>query len=116
MYGLKCSCALNIDGVELLSLHGCVNNTCETNSGVCLVNLQTRDGHAVQKFDCLNNSFGVSAIALACAISRPDHVTQCCNETDYCNVQLSPTLLSVPVSYRPTPTTGSKGTHNLYYC
>ena len=111
VHGLKCYCAHFIDGVELLSLP-CTNNVCET-SGVCVVELKSRNGQLEQVFTCLNNFHGISTIGIACTISEPEHVFQCCNETDYCNEDLSPTLPPAVVSDMSPPTTDSKGTQSL---
>ena len=107
--GLKCYCAFFIDTVELPPLHGCHQNTCETAGvSVCIVDLQYKDEHFLQRFDCLTNVHEVNTtIAIACTIDDPVHVVKCCNETD-CNKNLSVTLNNMPM---PTPTVnpGSEG-------
>ena len=107
--GLKCYCALFIGGVELPHPYGCNNNICET-SGVCIVELQLKeDEHVVVKSDCLTNVHEVATtVAVACMIEKPLHVVKCCNETDYCNQNLSVSLNNMPTPV-PTVKPGSEG-------
>ena len=107
--GLKCYCADYINGVELVSLHGCDQNTCET-SGVCFVDVQLKeDEHVVVHSDCLTNVHNIkTTIDIACQIEEPLHVVKCCNETDYCNQNLSVSLNNMPTPV-PTVKPGSEG-------
>ena len=107
--GLKCYCALVIDGVELPPVYGCDNNTCET-PGVCSVDLQFKDDkHNVVKSNCLTNLHDVhTTLDIACLIEQPLHVVKCCNETDYCNLNLSVSLNNMPTPV-PTVKPGSEG-------
>ena len=107
--GLKCYCALAVDGIELLPQHGCDHNTCET-SGVCYMDLQLKeDKHVVVHSNCLMNIHDVNTtIYIACQIEEPLHVVKCCNETDYCNQNLSVSLNNMPTPV-PTVKPGSEG-------
>lgn len=99
--GLKCYCAVHLDRVPVPSQ--CVNGTCE-DADFCSVNLQFVDRSRREIFDCLHNIHDILASGTACTIADAKQVVQCCNDSDYCNRYLNPSLPTTMSIQTPVPT------------
>ena len=104
VHSLKCYCTEFIDSVELPWAQCGSDKSCEITTGMCYADLRiTKLGASKHTtFNCIEEDIHDSfpSITITCNIPPTDsRITECCNNTDFCNQYLN---LILPTDWPPT--------------
>ena len=104
---LSCACVYYFNNVDLGYIpEECTADQVCHNATVCYAQLEYGGRGTRLSYSCfIESQHGLSLTATACTTEdRPGSVLECCNDTDYCNLQLHPTPPSTAAMSSPEPT------------